>query len=165
MKLETIESWAKIIGVCVAVFGVWKYWDETAQARVDRSVAYFDEYHQGDLLAARAEIAGLTIDWWAYLGANPDLTAEEIEAKMRADLTARDMRLNAEMVIEFYDRLAACAALDACDATTAKELFGAGEAEGFARQVKPLIDAVGRADPFFAAGLLCFAGARGDCAL
>ena len=160
--LDRVESWAKIIGVAVACFGVWKYYDQIEQGRIDKSIAYFDEYHRGALLNARADIGAASIRWLKVAQREPKPPLEAFIAMTLADLRSNELWLQSEIVVEFYDRLAACAALNACDADTALRLFSA-EAREFQGLIGPLIAYVREeGDQNFASGLECFA-AGGGC--
>ncbi|HET7411937.1 MAG TPA: hypothetical protein VFJ18_04665 [Pararhizobium sp.] len=155
--LATIESIAKIIGVSVACFGVFTYYDSLQQSKIDKSVAYFDEYHSGRVFEARVAVGSLSYEWLGVR--NPDgtrLSKDQYVGIVLEDLSKARNRVEVDIVLEFFDRAQACVESGACDQSTAVKLLHP-VAVDFRPYVAPLLDQKKASPRPFAAGLECFA--------
>jgi hypothetical protein len=132
---EKIGGWLdptlKVIATLIAVFGIWRFFEERAQtarvAREERSLAYIARFGEPELVTARTAL----LDFWRRY---PDFAAEvrartltprEYEGFVntaypvdtaRAEVDAALVRL-----LVFYDEMAFCRRAGTCDETI---LFG-----------------------------------------
>jgi len=120
-----LDPTLKVIATLIAIFGVWRFFEERAQtARVDReerSLAYIERFGAPDMVKARTAL----LDFWrrhpnfAAEVRSRSLTPREFEGFVnaaypvdtgRAEVDAALMRL-----LAFYDELAYCHRAGTCD--------------------------------------------------
>lgn len=153
--LDQIEKIAKIIGVLVACFGVWTYYDALHQKTVDRTLDYFDVYHTGEVFKAREAIAVLSYRWRNTT--NEDgaaLTLAELRALTVDELQKVENRILVDIVLEFFNRINVCIKNGGCAAEVADGLFQR-EARTFFIFTAPFVEARQTDSPKFAQGLMC----------
>ena len=155
--LEQIERVAKIAGVIVAIFGIWKYFDLAHQATVDKSLGYFDEFHSGSVFDARVAVGQMSYAWRSVPREDGlPLTAEDITKRALVDFGTVPGVIHYDLIVEFFDRIKKCIEQDSCDKSTAIELF-ADEARALQVFLTPKIIERQQLRERHAAGLLCMA--------
>jgi hypothetical protein len=134
---EKIVGWldptVKIVATAVAVFGVWRFFEERAQtARVDReerSLAYIERFGQPDIVKARTAL----LDFWrrypdfAMEARTRTLTPREYEGFVNAaypvDPARKEVDAALIRLLVFYDELAFCHRAGTCDKTILRGYF------------------------------------------
>ena len=116
MKLDTIESIAKIIGVAIACFGVYKYYDSLTQKKIDRSFSYFDEFHSGEVFDARIKVGELTYSWMQTENNDgTELDSDDLQEMILFDLSSKPGVIYFDMITEFFERAKKCIDLGGCE--------------------------------------------------
>jgi hypothetical protein len=126
MKLKGwFDPTLKVIATLIAIFGVWRFFEERAEAarvaREDRSLAYIARFGASEMVAARVAL----LDFWRR---HPDfsavvqarsLTPREYEGFVNAaypvDLGRAEVDAALLRVLVFYDELAFCHRAGTCD--------------------------------------------------
>lgn len=120
-----LDPTLKLIATLIAIFGVWKFFDERAEgarvAREARSLAYISRFGASEMVAARKSL----LDFWrrypkfaAEVQAR-SLTQREYEgfvsAAYPADPNRPDVDTALIRLLVFYDELAFCHRAGTCD--------------------------------------------------
>ncbi|WP_171172966.1 hypothetical protein [Ruegeria sp. HKCCD8929] len=124
-----ITSWldptVKVIATIIAIFGVWRFFDERAEeaqaAREDRALSYIARFGGSEMVAAREAL----LDFWRRY---PDFAAEvrarsltprEYEGFVNAAYPVDPARSEVDAalfrILVFYDELAFCHRAGTCD--------------------------------------------------
>lgn len=155
---ENIESVAKIIGICVACFGVWKYYDEVQIAKLEKANDFFEEFNSPSMVRLQDEIALLTYSWEKRLqkmvdkNSNGDLV-ERLDEMRKSDLLG-EYRSTMNDFSSFFDKAMRCADVGRCDLATMTTLFN-GDSKRFVAAMLPAILEVRRYDATYGNGMLC----------
>lgn len=157
MKLATLESYAKIIGVTVACFGVYKYYDSLNQQKVNRSLSYYDEFHSGKIFDARVKIGEISYSWLSARNTDgSDLSSEDFQALVISDLSVLPGVIQFDLINEFFQRARKCVNVGGCDKETLVDLLDE-EAHTFYVYFFPKIAERQVVEDYSSDGLLCFA--------
>ena len=134
MKLPVwLDPTVKVIATLVAVFGVWRFFDERAEeaqaARQQRSLAYISRFADTEMVAARQAL----LDFWRRY---PEFAAEVrvrsltpreyegfVNAAYPADPARGDVDAALYRILVFYDELAFCHRAGICDETILLDFF------------------------------------------
>ncbi len=141
--LDRVEQLAKILGVCIAAFGVWKYFDVAHQNTVDRSLSHYDAFHAGRVFEARHWIAEMGYRLIALRKEAPADSASEaavpLEDLLIGELSTAPGVLHYDVAIEYFERVKSCIDTGSCDRKTALALL-AEEAERLRFYFRPMMD-------------------------
>ncbi|NPD16736.1 hypothetical protein HOY34_16210 [Xinfangfangia sp. D13-10-4-6] len=129
----TLDQLTKMVGLLVAVIGIWKYFYDHAAARENaaqaRAIGYVESYAKEPLLGARQQL-------YTFWSTQPDLVnvlAEHSlsERQYAAMLTASVFRSDGDIAIReplllldsFYSQISFCRASGLCDAAITDAYF------------------------------------------
>ncbi len=125
----TIAGWldpaVKVIATLIAVFGVWRFFEERAEAarvaREDRALAYIARFGDPEIVASRTAL----LDFWRRY---PDFAAEVrarsltpreyvgfVNAAYPVDANRAEVDAALVRLLVFYDELAFCHSAGTCD--------------------------------------------------
>ncbi|HSJ97660.1 MAG TPA: hypothetical protein VLC53_11335 [Myxococcota bacterium] len=127
MRTGWLDSAVKVIATLIAVFGVWRFFEERADearvAREERALAYIGRFGAPEMVAARTAL----LDFWrrypefAAEVRTRSLTAREYEGFVNAaypiDAARADVDAALVRLLVFYDELAFCHRAGTCDET------------------------------------------------
>lgn len=132
MKAQ-VEFALKIIATAIAVFGVWKYFDDRASsaqaARQAQSLGYIERFGADDLLAARTRLLQYWKDYpdFAAFAANNVMSPRAYANFINATYPNRPDRADVDRALfriqVFFDEVAYCRASGVCDAPILDAFF------------------------------------------
>lgn len=156
VSLEKIESIAKIIGVVVACFGVYKYYDSLNQERINRSLSYYDEFHSGQIFESRIELAEMSYSWIGTTKEDgTELTGIELAQFITSELSEVPGVIHFDLISEFFLRAKKCVDANGCDKETLTSLLSE-DARSLYVYLFPKISERQSAGDNTSDGLICF---------
>ena len=127
---RSVKILASILGLLTAMFGVYQYYNDIEQEKINKSFEYFRMYHSGKILKTRSkfheEINKI------FSTEQPDMC--DLEKRMIDKLTKDPHLTNYDIVIEFFDSVYKCSEVGGCNRETAIDLFAKE-----ARHIWPII--------------------------
>lgn len=124
MSLDRVESISKILGVAVACFGVYTYFQALEQDTVNRSLSYYDEFHSGRVFEARIWVGQASYRWTNYRNTDGSkLTSTEIQAVMVSELSTEPGVIHYDLINEFFLRAKKCIDVGGCHKDTLVDLL------------------------------------------
>lgn len=148
---ERIESTVKIVGLCVAVFGVYAYFADRQTARDletrRQSLGYVERYGGDELRVRREELFSF---WLAHSdvaalineeGASPDAYRAILMTALEAHPRRREAVSALYAVSDFFDQIDFCRSSGVCDRTILDQSFCAA-AKDFSQTYGPLADSL-----------------------
>ena len=162
LTLANIEHVVKVVGVCVGLFGIYKYFDSLSQKKVDRTIQYASSYYSGEVLKSRKKVGALSFAWTNAENADGSaLSIDQLLAMMAVDLEKPDTRIEVEVLLDFFDRMRVCILNDACNRDVASSLLEP-EARHLAVLVTPLVASIRDVDADYGQGMTCLAAKQPD---
>lgn len=157
IQLAKLESLAKIVGVCVACFGIFNYYDGLQQEKVNRSLSYFDEFHSGRVFDARIAVGEMSYEWLNLQRQDGrKLTGEEITQVILSDLSQTPGVIHFDLITEFFQRSKKCIETEACHKETLVGLLSDHAEALYVFFLPKIVERQGIGDDG-SDGLLCFA--------
>ena len=124
MNVERIEQYIKIFGILaglfVAGFGVYQYYEDLQQDKINQSFDYFHRYHSGEILKIRLQFHAVTEKLLAQLEDKSEVTVKDETIEKFKETKNR---LNYEVVLEFFDDVYKCVEAGGCQKETTLDLF------------------------------------------
>lgn len=122
-----LDPAVKVIATLIAVFGVWRFFEERAEAarvsREERSLAYIARFGDPEMVAARTAL----LDFWrrypdfAAVVRARSLTPREyagfVNVAYPADAARAEVDAALVRILVFYDEVAFCQSAGTCDET------------------------------------------------
>jgi hypothetical protein len=119
--LSSAESIAKIVGVSIACFGIYTYWNDIKLKKIERSYGVVDTYTQNAVVqGAQSAIAKFSNSVFY----DPEYTNYKLDQYNAIVLNGlRFYRNDTDTVSDFFNRAYTCGQSDLCDLETLRKLL------------------------------------------
>jgi hypothetical protein len=127
---QTLDLVAKILGIVVIVFGVYKYFNDLAESR-DRerrqaAMSYVERYNDRDFLRERLELEMRWLPYAALIGQTEKRTlSQKAHARLAGDIALGDAerRMTFEQSMESLTNAVVCSSTGICDSGIIESRF------------------------------------------